>query len=497
MGRSTIKFFSWTLLIGFWFILVIYFAAFRNQYAFAWISAGLGFLSLFGLSALLSWQFGIGRHASKHLGKPMSESTYVSKTIPGIRVPDYRRLLEKMFESETNATRLGGSFNEYGMDLSTLTNGEVQRTALQWTTRHTSDGEIEQFVTNAVYLLRIDDCPVVVSILSKQEHFSEFTDMDTISTNENTILHMYGRSIEDAKRALQTIIKQSSRHSVYRGQLIQVSPDSVRIAERPEVDDQRIILPPEILETVARAVSARSKHHQLLTKLGHSSKTGIMLHGPPGTGKTLVAKHLVGSCEGHTGIIPNDLETATIRQCFQMAAYLHPAIILIEDVDLLARRREENWNISGLQQLMNEMDGLAPTCETIVLMSTNRPEVVEPALINRPGRVSQAIYFPLPDAQLRTQLFNLYCPGLTRSDINLKKLVEKTKGSSPAFIEELCKRAILFAAERQGIDSDEPPASGVELQSVDLDNALHELLVVGGNLTKGILGFDQSNPSSP
>src|SRR6185295_14153679 len=99
------------------------------------------------------------------------------------------------------------------------------------------------------------------------------------------------------------------------------------------------------------------------------------------------------------------------------------------------------------QELMNEMDGLAPTAEAIVLMTTNRPEVLEPALAARPGRVSQAIEFPLPTADLRLRLLTIFCGSADVSRVNLHHWVERTSAASPAFLEELVKRAILFAAQ--------------------------------------------------
>ena len=134
---------------------------------------------------------------------------------------------------------------------------------------------------------------------------------------------------------------------------------------------------------------------------------------------------------------------------------------------------------------MNEMDGLVATTEAIVIMTTNRPDVIEPALASRPGRVSQALHFPLPDTELRKQLIRRFFGPADISNIDLEKWVERTNGSSPAFLEEFAKRSLIFAAERTMESSD----TGIQLVDEDLDNAIHELIILGGELTAGTLGF--------
>jgi ATP-dependent 26S proteasome regulatory subunit len=195
---------------------------------------------------------------------------------------------------------------------------------------------------------------------------------------------------------------------------------------------------------------------------------------------------LIGACQNHTAIVPMGMEAETIREAFRLASYLQPALIVIEDVDLLAARRETNANVTGLQELMNEMDGLAPGAEAIVLMTTNRPEVLEPALAARPGRVSQAIHFPLPDADLRLRLLALFCSAADVAGVNFSHWVERTKGASPAFLEELAKRAILLAAERLEQDA---RSANVRLTDDDFDRGIHELVVFGGALASRLLGF--------
>jgi ATP-dependent 26S proteasome regulatory subunit len=129
------------------------------------------------------------------------------------------------------------------------------------------------------------------------------------------------------------------------------------------------------------------------------------------------------------------------------------------------------------------MDGLGPKAECIFLLTTNRPEILEPALTARPGRIDQAIEFPLPDEDCRRRLFALYGRGLDLTAIEIDRWIDKTTNVSPAFIEELLRKAALMAAERG--ETSRP----LRLQECDLERALNELVCLGGELTQKLLGY--------
>ena len=159
----------------------------------------------------------------------------------------------------------------------------------------------------------------------------------------------------------------------------------------------------------------------------------------------------------------------------------------MEDVDLIATERDERRHPAyqiTLHQLLNEMDGLGSDAEVIFILTTNRPQAIEPALAARPGRIDQAIEFPLPDADCRRRLLDLYGRGLTLELADPDCLIARTEGASPAFIQELVRKAALFAAERQSNGSD-----SLRLTDNDFDEALRELLFGGGELTRNLLGF--------
>jgi ATP-dependent 26S proteasome regulatory subunit len=165
-----------------------------------------------------------------------------------------------------------------------------------------------------------------------------------------------------------------------------------------------------------------------------------------------------------------------------LARLLQPALVVIEDVDLIARERSQMQSPgqeSLLNKLLNEMDGLRSDAHITFILTTNRPEAIEPAVAARPGRVDQAIHFPLPDAADRRRLVMLYAAGQALTEDTIDEVVRRTDGAAPAFIKELLRRSILQAELRQ-------PGAAIERR--DLDGALEELLAAGGVLARRLLG---------
>jgi ATP-dependent 26S proteasome regulatory subunit len=132
-----------------------------------------------------------------------------------------------------------------------------------------------------------------------------------------------------------------------------------------------------------------------------------------------------------------------------------------------------------LNKLLNEMDGLKEDCEILFILTTNRPHELEAALAARPGRIDQAIEFPLPDAEGRTKLVRLYSRGVRVGDDVVQDIVTRTENVSASFIKELMRRSVQFHVERNG--------SG-PLQVEDVTSALDEMLFGGGSINLKLLG---------
>ena len=129
------------------------------------------------------------------------------------------------------------------------------------------------------------------------------------------------------------------------------------------------------------------------------------------------------------------------------------------------------------------MDGLSEDVDVLFLLSTNRADLIKPALAARPGRIDQAFEFPLPDIEGRRRLFALYGQGLEIQADDLEGMIRRTEGVSPAFIRELLRKSALIAAE-QSPDAEGPPS----VNDAHLRDAFHTILVEGGEMTRSMLG---------
>jgi hypothetical protein len=310
-------------------------------------------------------------------------------------------------------------------------------------------------------------------------------------------LEVMAASPERASAFIEDIRRLAMQTSVYRRKIISLECGAehwgrsgcgnVRFHRFPAVRREEIILPEATLGLIERNTTRFFQHAELLRRSGRSVKRGLLLHGRPGTGKTYTAKWLARSLEGVTVIVLSGEQLWLIKDCCQMARLLAPALVIMEDVDLIATERDERRHPAyqiTLHQLLNEMDGLTSEAEVIFLLTTNRPQAIEPALAARPGRIDQAIEFPLPDADCRRRLLQLYGRGLTLALADEDRLVAKIEGASPAFIQELMRKAALIAAEENG------GADGsLRVSDAHCDLALQELLLGGGNLTRNLLGF--------
>ncbi len=164
-----------------------------------------------------------------------------------------------------------------------------------------------------------------------------------------------------------------------------------------------------------------------------------------------------------------------------LARLLQPAMVVIEDVDLIARDREEMGpcDESMLNELLNQMDGLKQDADILFILTTNRPEQLEGALAGRPGRIDQAIEVPLPDDIGRRKLVQLYGKGLPLGDAVVREAAQRTEGVSAAFIKELMRRVAQASIARDG---------GKTVESGDISEALDDMLFTGGKLNVKLLG---------
>lgn len=283
------------------------------------------------------------------------------------------------------------------------------------------------------------------------------------------------------------------RTNVYRGHVISLEENeqrevTVRFHRLPGIGRGGIILPAGVLERIERQTVGFARLGERLKAAGRHLKRGLLLYGPPGTGKTLTAMYLAGQMPERTIILLTGRGLGLVEQSCQLARLLQPATVILEDVDLIAeeRTRQNTGTNALLFELLNQMDGLADDADVLFLLTTNRPDILEPALAARPGRIDLALEVPLPDAACRERLLDLYAEGLAVRLDDRASLVAQTEGVSAAFMRELMRKAAVFAA-------DEGPELVVEDRH--LREALHELVVEGGELTRRLLGAATAPPA--
>jgi AAA+ superfamily predicted ATPase len=300
--------------------------------------------------------------------------------------------------------------------------------------------------------------------------------------------------LKTTRRLLEQIERKVMQAGSYRGRVISLeavdnhsgTANGVKVHRLKSVRREEVILPEKTLNLLERNVTRFVSQRPQLLGLGLGLKKGLLFYGPPGTGKTHTIHYLASQLKDHTTLLITAEQVGLLQEYMQLARFLQPAMVVLEDVDLIARARTSMRNAceeSVLNNLLNEMDGLREDAQVLFVLTTNRPDQLEQALTSRPGRIDQAIEFPLPDNDGRRKLIKLYGAGLNLDEKLLALLIKKTKGGSGAFMKELMRRSAQFLVE----------SGEKQLSQPHVEAALDEMLFSGGSLNAKLLGFSSPN----
>jgi transitional endoplasmic reticulum ATPase len=236
----------------------------------------------------------------------------------------------------------------------------------------------------------------------------------------------------------------------------------------------------EVKQHLKEAVEWPLKNPEIFSRLGIKAPKGILLYGPPGCGKTLLARAVATESEANFISIKGpevfskwvgESEKA-IREVFRKARMAAPAVIFFDEMDSLTPRRGLGFSDSGvservISQLLTEMDGIVTLQDIVVIAATNRPDMVDPAVL-RPGRFDRLIYVPEPDEKSRLQIFKIYTKDMPLTkDVDVNQLSIMTKYYSGADIESLCREAAMHALRRD--------VKAREVTMKDFQDAMKEL----------------------
>ncbi|MCW2635750.1 MAG: ATPase [Blastococcus sp.] len=341
------------------------------------------------------------------------------------------------------------------------------------------DGQVRPCVRSGIYLVTEDGVRTAVLVRSPMPEFGrEGVSVQVVSTEEDR-----------APRAAAEIRAAALEHNVFRGQVLSFGQEVfghgqtlLQFHRRPTMDADQLILAPETLAEIQRQVVEVARHKSRLLAAGQHLKRGLLLYGPPGTGKTHTVRYLTSSLVETTVLQLTGNALHLIAEACSVARTLQPAMLVIEDVDLIAEDRGMHPGQHPLLfQLLNEMDGLAEDADVVFVLTTNRADLLEPALAARPGRVDQAVALDLPDADARRRLFELYRGRLPVDVSGLDDVLARTEGVTASFLKELLRRAALLAATRTGHGE-------LAVSADDLGTALDELLDTRNAMTRTLLG---------
>jgi AAA+ superfamily predicted ATPase len=430
-----------------------------------------------------------------HLGGEPTRMPVVSEEIQRFEQPNLQIAMDAYLEQPGHSAELIGLAAEnkrnWGLGLSDFVSRGTSPYSLRlaegpvdWVNFHLDGDRILPVVQFGLYLVTVNGAPLIAFVSGPNDNMGP-------RGGARARIEVMAREQAVAQAFLKDVTALMRERNVYRGKIVSLEPMQfgfgpqtiITFHKLPKVTRDDVVLPSGVLDRIDRHAIAFSEHAEKLVASGRPIKRGLLLYGAPGTGKTLTVMYLAGRMQGRTVLLTTGRGLGMITAVTQMARILAPSTVVVEDVDLIAQER----GMPGVQtqpllfELLNEMDGLRDDLDILFILTTNRPDILEPALAARPGRVDLAVPLPLPDADARRRLFNLYARGLRFEVTNLDSLIARTEGASPAYIKELLRKAAVFGA----ISGD---GGVLKVTAKHLDQAMDEL-TEGGRLAERIAGF--------
>jgi transitional endoplasmic reticulum ATPase len=281
----------------------------------------------------------------------------------------------------------------------------------------------------------------------------------------------------------------------FQDALKEVEPSAMRevLVEIPDVSWDQVGGLEDVKEELREAVEWPLKYPDLFAQLNATPPKGLLLYGPPGTGKTLLAKAVAHESESNFISVKGpellnkfvgESEKA-VREVFRKARQASPCIIFFDEVDSVAPTRGSSMGDSHvtervISQFLTEMDGLEELRNVIIIAATNRPDIIDSALL-RPGRFDRLLFVPPPDLEARKQIFKIHTRKTPLADdVNLDDLARKTDGYTGADIASLANTGVMLALREHISKAKDPEdakkrAKGLKVAKRHFDEALQKI----------------------
>ena len=340
------------------------------------------------------------------------------------------------------------------------------------------DSATEAVQVGLVNSVAPDGTPVVLAVRGPNEF-----------RQRQVMLHVIAPDKAIATAARDEIERLMKEHNAFRGALLQLDVNENRGNElltflrRPELSPADVILPEGALEAIEKHVVRSRARNEALIAHGQHLKRGVLLYGPPGTGKTHTVRYLMSRLTEATVVVLSGRAMRFLAEASAVVRSLQPSVLVIEDVDLIAEDRHLHESSSPLLfELLNRIDGVDADADVTFVLTTNRVEVLEKALTDRPGRVDLALEIAKPGPVERERLLRLYTAGIELDLPDASELVAELEGVTASFVRELVRRAVLRELDEH------PQRSRVRLDARTLRDTLRELTEERHELTGKILG---------
>lgn len=402
----------------------------------------------------------LGEEISAYLRTDASTLPVVLETYVDHRLVDLDRALASLSGDGGRVIGVAGGDQRHHQSLPEfIRNGHTRYAVgpVDYAERATSDTETTAVVAFGIRLLTFGGAPLaVLQRAANPQYGRPRTSIEVISADADLV--------SDFLRALRAAMIE---HSVLRGKVLSFVPTEfgqdagATFLPRPTVRAEDVVLPPGTLDEVTAHVIGIGEHRSTLSAAGQHLKRGVLLYGPPGTGKTLTVRHVLAATPETTAVVLTGSSIRFIGAATEIARTFPPAIVVLEDIDLVAMERHMTPQ-PLLFEILDALDGLDGDADIAFIMTTNRVEVLERALAERPGRVDLAVEVPLPAAAERRRLFRHYARELPFSNQALDAAADAAEGTTGSFAKELMRRTVLRAARDGRSPTDEDLSAELE-----------------------------------